>query len=186
MRHPIFVRYRRLTLIGLVLAVGILAASGYVIAVAAGSVTASATDTIVASTASTTLSTTGGVETTILTLTLPGSATISRHYVLTASGDVVNFGPSDYTRCQIFVNSTQIAAVSMIVGDPSALGALGPAGFLSTFAEVGGVTIPAGTASETATLQCEHDFSDGATPYVDPGASLTSHRTSSLKVATEP
>lgn len=185
MRKPIFVRPRRLTLIGLVLAAGIVAASGYVIAVAASSVTASATDTIVQSTANTNLSTTGGVETTILTLTLPGSAT-SRDYVLTASGDVVNFGPSDYTRCQIFVNTTQIAAVAMIVGDPSATGARGPAGFLSTFAEVGGVTIPAGTASETATLQCEHDTSNGATPYVDAGASLTSHRTKSLLVATEP
>jgi hypothetical protein len=96
-----------------------------------------------------TLSTAGGTETTILTLVLPGLTTASMKYVPTASGDLVNFGPSDYTRCQIFLNTTQVGGVSTIVGDPSASGAKGPAAFVSPFAEVGGVKIPAGTASET-------------------------------------
>ena len=61
------------------------------------------------------LGATGGVLTTIAPLNLPPG-----RFVLHASGDLVNFGPSDFTRCQIFVAGTQVAAVSALVGDPTA------------------------------------------------------------------
>ena len=147
---------------------------------------ASAIDTVVTSTANTNLSTTGGVPTTILSLTLPGSSTNSVSYVLSSYGDLVNFGQSDYTRCAIRVNGNLTAAVATLVGDPSTSGNEGPAGFLSTFALAGGVTIHAGTASESAILECAHDNTNGATPYVDQSASLVAHRAASLKVITEP
>lgn len=76
-----------------------------------------------------------------------------------------------------------MAATSTIVGAPTATGAMGPAAFLSTFAMAGGVTVPRGGA--TAVLQCWHDNTFGATPYVDANASLWAHRTASLHVGTE-
>ena len=118
----------------------------------------------------------------MLTVSFP-STDRATHYVLTANGDVVNFGPSDYTRCDLTVNGTEVAAVSTIVGSPSGTGTNGPAAYVSPVAITGAATIPA--AGGRATMQCWHDASNGSTPYVDTGASLWAHRTSSLKVATE-
>jgi hypothetical protein len=179
------IRPRHPAILGVVTVAAILGGSSYAVAASLTSVTASRHDTIVSISANHNLSPTGGVNTTILSLTLPGSSTERTDYVLSAYGDLVNFGPSDYTRCGVNVNGTSVAGVSTIVGAPSAAGAWGPAAFLSPFAEVGGVKIPAGTASETATLVCEHDHSNGSTPYVDAGTSMLAHRTDSLTIATE-
>jgi hypothetical protein len=96
----------------------------------------------------------------------------------------VNFGPSDFTPCQIFVAGTQVAAVSALVGDPTASGNQGPAGLLSPFALTGGAV---NTTSSTvpAMLRCEHDDTLGATPNVDSSASLWAHKTGGLKLATQ-
>ena len=127
----------------------------------------------------TNLSTTGGPMTPVVRVKLP-TAPAGTRFVLTAQGDLVNFGPSDYTRCSLVVNGTQVAAVSTIVGDPSASGSEGPAAFLSPFALTGGVDVPA--SGGTAVLECWHDDTNGATPYVDIGASVWAHRTESLKL----
>lgn len=182
--RQILVRVRRPAVLAAIACTAVVGGGSYALA-ATLAVTASSTDTLVSSTSSVNLSTSGSVQTTILSLILPGSSSSSRHYVLSASGDLVNFGASDYTRCSISVNGTQIAGVSTIVGDPAAASSQGPAGFLSPFTLAGGVSIPAGTTSETAILQCWHDHANGATPYVDPSASLLSHKTTSLTVATE-
>ena len=179
-KNSLRVLVRRL-IVGAMTAAAILGGSTYAIA----SATASATDTVVTLTSNTNLSPDGGVTTTILSLTLPGSSTLATHYVLSGYGDLVNFAASDYTRCNIVVNGNQVAAVSTIVGDPSASGGQGPSGLLSPFGLTGGVTVPAGTTSENAVLQCWHDSTLGAMPYVDANASFVAHRTSSLKVATE-
>jgi hypothetical protein len=178
------VRLRGLIAVWAITVAAVLGGGAYAIAIA--TVTASATDTVVTSTTNTNLSPTGGVPTTILSLTLPGSSTKASSYVLSAYGDLVNFGPSDYTRCAIRVNGSLVAAVAILVGDPSASGNQGPAGLLSPFALAGGITVPAGTTSENATFYCAHDNTNGSTPYVDASASFVAHRTGSLKVATEP
>jgi hypothetical protein len=156
-----------------------LVTGGAAYAASSSTPTAGRGDTIATTSANTNLSATGGVETTIATVALPTGS-----WVLHASGDVVNFGPSDFTRCQIVVGSTQIAAVSTLVGDPTATGNQGPAGLLSTFALVGGA-VNATTTTELAALRCEHDTTNGSTPYVDGGASLWAHKTTSLKLSTE-
>lgn len=158
---------------------GALVTGGIAYAASADTPTATKTDTIATTTTGVHLSATGGILTTIATLNLPPGA-----FVLHASGDLVNFGPSDYTRCQIFVAGTQIAAVSTSVGDPSVSGARGPASRLSPFALTGGAVNPT-TSTVLAALRCSHDVSNGATPYVDPDASLWAHKTNGLKLVQE-
>lgn len=157
-------------------------AAGGAYAASTTTVTASATDTVVHLKANKSLTTQGATQTPILTLRLPAANTRT-HYVISAQGDVVNFAASDYTRCGVVVNGRSIATDSTIVGDPTKTGNAGPAGLLATFAMTGGVTVPA--SGGTATLQCEHDNSKGAAPYVDAGASLWAHRTKSLKTGGE-
>lgn len=140
--------------------------------------TASATDTVARSATSHTLPATGGSLATVLTLRLPAGK-----YVITAGGDFVNWGPSDYSRCRILVGSTQIAAVSTIVGSPDGAGSNGAAAFVAPFALTGGVSV--GSAGATAHLQCSHDQTNGSQPYVDANASIWAHRTASLQINTE-
>jgi hypothetical protein len=154
-------------------------ASGGIAYAASSTPTASKTDTIATTTTAVHLGATGGVLTTVATLNLPPGA-----YVLRGSGDLVNFGPSDYTRCQLFAASTHIAGVSTLVGNPDASGAWGAAGILSPFSLVGGVVNP-GPGSIVATLRCSHDHSNGATPYIDPDATLWAHKTRGLKLVRE-
>jgi hypothetical protein len=149
---------------------------------ASTSVTASATDTVVSLAASKNLSSKGGTKTAILTLALPASTSGTR-YVITAQGDFVNFGPSDFTRCQVVVNGSQISSVSATVGDPGQSGSAGPAGQVVPFSLTGGINVPA--SGGTAVLRCWHDSSNGATPYIDGNASMWAHRSPSLKTATE-
>lgn len=143
---------------------------------ALSTISATAADTIAVHGGGTFLSTNGGVETPIMSIALPQGK-----FVLSASGNLVNFGPADYTRCQIVVNGTQIAAMSTAVGNPTAAGSVGPAGSLATVALVGGATV--GTGGATATLQCEHDYTAGAQPYFDNVGSMWAHRTNSLIVS---
>ena len=171
-------KFSRATIVGIAVTATLLS-GGIAYAATSSTPTASTTDTIVTTTLNEGLSATGGVPTTIATLNLPPGA-----YVLHASGDVVNFGPSDYTRCQIVVGSTQAATVATLVGNPAKPGALEPAGDLSGFALVGGA-VNTTTSPVQAILRCSHDHTNGATPYVDSGASLWAHKTNGLKLATE-
>ena len=91
-----------------------LVSGGIAYAATSSARSASKTDTIVTTTTNESLGATRGVPTTIASLNLPPGA-----FVLHASSDLVNFGPSDYTRCQIFVAGTQVAAVSTLVGNPA-------------------------------------------------------------------
>ena len=68
------------------------------------------------------INTAGGVETPIMTLTLPAGK-----WVLHADQTMVNFGPSDYGGCTIRdTANSDLDAHGAIVGDPNATGALGP------------------------------------------------------------
>ena len=178
MIHRLHPTRRRVATIGVAVTAALAAGGAYA---ASTMVTATATDSVVTTTANTNLSTTGGSWTSVITLQLPASSS-GTHYVLAAQGDLVNFGPSDYARCQIVVNGVQAAAVATIVGDHSQAGAMGPASFVSPFSLTGGANVPA--AGGTAILRCEHDDTNGSAPYVDP-TSLWAHRTGSLLIATE-
>jgi hypothetical protein len=163
--------------------IGFIASAAAIASLAGGSaygalstVSATAADTIAVHGGGTYLSANGGVETPIMSIALPQGK-----FVLSASGNLVNFGPSDYTRCQIVVNGTQVAAMSTAVGDPGQPGSIGPAGSLATVALVGGAVV--GTGGATATLQCEHDYTNGATPMFDNVGSMWAHRTGSLIVS---
>jgi hypothetical protein len=154
-------------------------------AYASGTPSATSADTIVRTGSSTNLSPAGGVQTTVLTALLPASTTATHRFVIHAQGDFVNFAASDYTRCSIAVNGNPVAGVAAMVGDPNAPGAWGPAAFVMPFSLVAGVTVPRSSTPSTATLQCDHDNSSGATPYVDADASMLIHKTASLTNATE-
>jgi hypothetical protein len=169
----------RMWLIGALAILAPIAGTAYATAT---SVTTTSTDTVVSLTSNTNLSPTGGVQTPVLTLTFPRSSSGTR-YVLAAEGDFVNFGPSDYTRCVLVVSGQPVAGIAAMVGDPSMAGAQGPAGYVVPFSLYAGVKVPA--AGGTGVLECNHDHSNGATPYVDGSASLWAHKTGSLKTATE-
>lgn len=171
-------KFSRTAVAGIMVTAALLS-GGIAYAATSSTPTASKTDTIVTTAAGVSLSATGGVETTIATINLPPGA-----YVLHASGDLVNNGPSDYTRCQIQVGGTPVAGVSTLVGNPSTSGASGPADLLSPFALTGG-TVNSTTTTVSATLRCWHDTTNGSTPYIDGDASLWAHKTSGLKLATE-
>lgn len=149
---------------------------------ASHTVSTTGTDTVVTVSHNVTLSDTGGTKTPVATLTFPKTSAVT-HYVLTGDGDAVNFGPSDYTRCQLMVNGTQVGAVSTIIGSPTASGNEGPAGWITPFSLAGAATVP--TSGGTAVLQCWHDTTNGAVPYVDGGATVWAHKTNSLIIGTE-
>jgi hypothetical protein len=149
---------------------------------ASTTVSATSTDSVVTKTSNTNLSAKGGIWTPIIAVQLP-AASSPTHYVLSAHGDLVNFGPSDYVRCQIAVNGAQAAAVATIVGDPSRAGGLGPAPFVSPYSLTGGADVPA--TGGTAVMECEHNRTNASTPYAEL-TSLWAHRTNSLLMATEP
>lgn len=159
-----------------------LAAAGAVVGGAAEAyartrtVTVSTTDTVIHASATTPLSTTGGVFTTVLTAKLPVG-----NWVLSASGDLVDYGPSDYTRCRITVGGQQVAYVTTIVGDGTS-GGSGPAGIVSPFSLTGGDSL---AKPATARLQCWHDATRTTSAYVDTDATLYVHKTGSLAVTTE-
>jgi hypothetical protein len=156
--------------------------AGTAYATATSAVTTSSSDTVVSLRSNTNLSKAGTVQTRILTVKFPAWATGTR-YVLAAAGDLVNFGPSDYVRCGLVVNGRTVAGVAAMVGDRRLAGSRGPGGYVVPFSLYAGANIPAGGG--TGALKCNHDTANGATPYVDAGATLWAHRTGSLKIGTE-
>jgi hypothetical protein len=152
------------------------AGAGAVASASSARVTARATDVVVRTGAAHPLSADGDTRAVIISLRLPAGK-----WVLSAAGDLVNFGPSDYTRCQLVVRGHEVGAVSTIVGDPAPPESQGAAGFLSTFTVSAGIAL---SAPSTASLQCWHDNTNGASVYVDPGSTLVAHKTRSLQSVT--
>jgi hypothetical protein len=125
------------------------------------------------------LSTTGGTETPIMTLALPAG-----HWVLHADQTIVNFGPSDYAGCTIAdTATTNLNTHRTLVGNPAATGAQGPAALVTVLTETAAVSV---TAPTTVTIFCEHDHSNGATPYIDANADLWAHRSANLVITQLP
>jgi hypothetical protein len=122
---------------------------------------------------------TGGTETPIMTLALPAG-----HWVLHADQTMVNFGPSDYAGCSIGdTSNNNLNTHRTMVGNPSATGGQGPASFVTVLSETAAVSLSAPT---TITVLCEHDHSNGATPYIDPNADLWAHRSANLVITQLP
>jgi hypothetical protein len=168
-------RSRRLGVVTAVVALTSIA-GGTAAYASASHISADATNTIaVHESGGINLSAFGGVRTPIVSVFLHHG-----QYVLSASGDLVSYGPSDYARCDLVVNGTEIASESTVVGDPTQPGNVGPSALLSTVTLTGGVFVhgPGGFA----TLQCWHDNTNGSRPYFDGGGSLWAQRTNSLSI----
>lgn len=89
-----------------------------------------------------TLPTAGATNQTIVTMSgIPAGA-----YELTAKTDVVNFGTSDFVRCAIVADSTQIGATTTVAGMA--------AGQVASLPVMGGYQ---SAAPFTAILRCSHD-----------------------------
>jgi hypothetical protein len=125
------------------------------------------------------ISTTGGVETPIMTLNLPAGK-----WILHADETMVNWGPSDYGGCSIGDSgNSNLNTHRTMIGSPSAVGAMGPASFVTVVSETAAVSLK---APSTVTVLCEHDTSNGATPFIDPNADLWAHRSSNLVITQLP
>ena len=144
----------------------------------ASSVTSTTSDAVIKTTASTNLSSFGGVQTVVESLKLPKGS-----WVLHADNTIVNYGPSDYARCTLFSGATNSTAHAAMVGDGAQSGNQGPGTTVATLSETDSVTLTSGTV---VSVQCEHDISNGAVPYVDGDATLWAHRATSLVQQTTP
>ncbi len=141
---------------------------------ASGAIGSSTSDIVVSTSGSNTLSQTGGATTTIASVTLPPGS-----WVLTLHASLVNFGPSDYTRCSLYKNSTNIGGATATVGNPAGSGSMGAAAYVST---VSFATALRSSSSAGISVRCSHDSTNGSTPYVDAGASLVAHKSTSLAI----
>ena len=70
------------------------------------------------------------------------------------------------------------------MGDPSASGAIAPAGLLSPFALASSV-VNRTTTTVWAALRCWHDTTNGAAPYIDGDASPWAHKAGGQNLAAE-
>jgi hypothetical protein len=138
-------------------------------------VSSTASDAVRKSTANINLSTVGGAPTTIVSMTLPAGS-----WVLSSTESAVNFGPSDYLRCNIMRGGTSLVGNTTMVGDNSLPGAMGPGAYVATLASIGRFTSARQT---TVSLSCNHDTdtpSPNGPPYIDAGATLWAHRATKL------
>ena len=128
-------------------------------------------DAVSESATNTNLSTTGGAPVTITQMTLPSGA-----WVVSAEATLVNFGPSDYVRCKIEENGTQVAAGTSMVGNVNLTGNQGPGSYVAGRGLIGAFKT---SSPVPVALVCEHDHSTPAgegPPYVDGGAVLWAHK----------
>jgi hypothetical protein len=133
-------------------------------------------------TANKNLSSTGGVSNavTIVSVTVPAGS-----WVLSATDDAVNFGPSDYTRCAISAGNGMVGGVTTVVGSPNLSGNMGAGSYVAALATIAPVT---STTSFVASLQCWHDTSTPAgygPPYIDANAMLWAHPVAALDSAAQ-
>jgi hypothetical protein len=160
--------YRLLLAAALLAVLAFVAGSAY----AAGplAVTSSNTDAYRTSPAIIDLSDTGGVKSTILTLSLPAGS-----WIISADATALsNFGRGGYIRCALYQGSTKLdqAAVSLVMDTINQTDDLSLIGAVK------------GASSFTARLKCWEDTSI-APPYfnhIDAGAVLWAHKSSSLSL----
>jgi hypothetical protein len=117
---------------------------------------------------------------TILSANVPAGS-----WVIQATDDVVNFGPSDYTRCAIFNASGPLAGVTTMVGNPNLAGSQGPGSYVAALATT---AYYIASTDAVLSLKCWHDNDtpDGSVaPYVDAGAAMWFHAAASLDGATQ-
>jgi hypothetical protein len=157
-------RFQRRTVLavtgGLVLAVTV-GAAGY--AASTQSVQNSNVDVVRTRATQKNLPTTGGTNTTVISVVLPGGS-----WVVTTNATAVNFGSDDYVRCGIYSDSTSLNGATTYIGvGAGAVGGINPIG---SFKSSGPVTVR---------LRCSHDTT-AAGLYIDPGAVLWAHRSASL------
>src|SRR5712664_1076905 len=152
--------------------VGLIVALGCTVGALASASKAYAQDDVHSRSAqSVALSRSGGLSTTVLSIQLPAG-----QWVLSSTVTLVNFGPSDYTRCQLFSNDIQIGSAATMVGSPSYPGSQGDAPYVATL----GITAAFSSDVDAAVaLRCGHDH-DTPSPhdpgYVDPGANVWAHQ----------
>lgn len=149
-------------------AVGYVAGAGIGVAYGAASdaITASTQDVVLHTSAATPLAATGGQNTTVISVRLPAGS-----WVVTSDAVAVNFGATDIVRCGIYRGAEQLSAMGAEVATGNVV---------VDIATTGGFTRATGSK---VTLQCWHD-ADVAGEYIDPGATLTAHKSTSLVVQT--
>ena len=125
------------------------------------------------------MSSAGGTQAPIMTLNLPAG-----RWILHADQTMVNFGPSDYAGCTISDPSNpDLNSHGTIVGDPNAAGAWGPASFVASLSETVAVSL---SATTTVSVSCDHQNSNGSTPYINSNADSRAHRSSNLVITQLP
>jgi hypothetical protein len=110
--------------------------------------------------------------------TIASAKVAAGKWVISGFATLVNFGPSDYTRCDLARGTTHLGQASAIIGDGAKAGSAGPGAYVGTLYVIATVTSP---VPFTASLRCFHDKttpSGNAGPYVDADASLWLHRAS--------
>jgi hypothetical protein len=166
---------RYLKFLGACVIASALTLGGVAFASSSAPVSPAAQDVIGGTSSGTNLSTTGGVHVTLVTLTLPAGS-----WVVSSQTTIVNFGPSDYFRCQITAGGVEIGSGTTMVGDPNLFGAQGPGVYVAGRGLIGWVTTK---SSLSVSLNCWHDNDtpDGyGPPYVDGGAVLWAHKSRQL------
>jgi hypothetical protein len=129
---------------------------------AAGSFTANAAGIFSArSIASTFLSPSGGVETTVVQVSVPAGT-----WTVFAKATFVNWGNKDYDRCHVLADGTQIDGATTMTGELDGMPAA------ATVANLGVITT---FARETFRLNCWHDFGV-PNQHIDPDAMLVVSR----------
>jgi hypothetical protein len=172
-------KIRRPAFLAMGLAIALATAGASYAFTAAGEVTSTTKDALSETTASVNLSKVGGTPVVIASLSLPKGS-----WVVSSEETLVNFGPSDYTRCRIDANGSQIASGTTMVGNSALSGGQGPGTYVAGRGLVGSFV---GTASETVTLECSHDHNTPSSEgpgYVDPGAVLWAHKSTNLSGTT--
>jgi hypothetical protein len=109
----------------------------------------------------TSLSASGGIETTVLQVSVPSGT-----WVVSSKVTFVNFGNEDFDRCHVLVDGNQIDGATTMTGGLGGMpkaATLPNLGLFSTF-------VPA-----TVKLNCWHD-SNVPNQYLDPGAMLVVSR----------
>jgi hypothetical protein len=133
-------------------------------------------DTVATTHQHTALPSQGGATVSVLHLPLAQG-----RYVVSAAATLVNFDPSDYTRCQVTLDGTEVGSATAMVGDGTR-GTNGDGALVVPIAMNG--TAVVGVGGGSLELRCWHD-ADGRAPYVDGSPTLVAHRTTSLKRITE-
>ncbi|MFI1801157.1 hypothetical protein ACH427_27935 [Streptomyces sp. NPDC020379] len=122
-----------------------------------------------------TLSTSGGVATTLASVTVDAGS-----YVLAGNATLVYWGSSDYSRCTLYAGETALGGAATVVGNPAGAGSAGTGVYAATVAVHGAVSA---TSPTTVSLRCQHDSNRDSAPYVDPTATLWVHNTGSFGLA---